>query len=157
MTTVHADSAMLQPPATEGAHSQKGSVLVEFSVILPILLVILFGVVSFSIALYNKTVLTNATRAGARAGVIFFEDRTNQDIIDKADSAAYNVFNNNLISFGSGISPSVSSVISGNPIDSLTTGDILTVTTSINYTGIFVIYDFSDFLISAETSMRIEP
>lgn len=147
MTTKCTNIAVIEPPPTKGAQTQKGSMLVEFAFILPILLVVLFGVVSFSIALYNKTVLTMAAREGARTGALFIVDRTDTDIINNATDAANRVLQNNLISFGSDINGTVTPGISG---------DTLTVTTSVNYTGAFIMLDFSDFLISARTSMRIE-
>ena len=49
---------------------EKGASAVEFAVILPVLVLILFGLVEFGILLYNKQVLTNASREGARAGIV---------------------------------------------------------------------------------------
>jgi len=49
---------------------EKGASAVEFAVILPLLVLILFGLVEFGILLYNKQVLTNASREGARAGIV---------------------------------------------------------------------------------------
>lgn len=49
---------------------QKGTSLVEFAIVLPFLLVVLFAIIEFSIALYDKAVLTNASREGARAGIV---------------------------------------------------------------------------------------
>ena len=47
----------------------RGAVLVEFVLILPFLLVLLFGCIEFGLIFYNKQVLTNASREGARAGI----------------------------------------------------------------------------------------
>ena len=80
MTTMRARSAMHQAKTTKHAQSQKGSVLVEFALILPLFLTLLFGVVTFSIALYDKTVLTMATREGARAGAKYVASPTNASI-----------------------------------------------------------------------------
>jgi len=44
--------------------------MVEFAFVLPILLLLLFGIIEFSIMLYDKAVLTNASREGARAGIV---------------------------------------------------------------------------------------
>jgi len=49
--------------------SQRGAAVVEFAIVLPLLLVILFGIVEFGLLFYNKQVLTNASREGARAGI----------------------------------------------------------------------------------------
>jgi hypothetical protein len=95
--------------------SQKGAALVEFAIVLPILLILVFGIIDFSILLYNKATITNASREGARTGIVFRADANGvtipvtstivQNIIEQrvwkylgqtaADSPA-----KNLISFG---------------------------------------------------------
>ena len=49
---------------------QYGSATVEMAVILPLLLLLVFGIAEFGIALYRQEVLTNASREGARAGIV---------------------------------------------------------------------------------------
>ena len=58
--------------------NQKGASAVEFAIILPLLLVLLFGIVEFSILFYNKAMITNASREGARAGIVFASDRLSE-------------------------------------------------------------------------------
>lgn len=50
--------------------SQQGTSTIEFALIIPILLLVLVGIVEFGIILYNKAVLTNACREGARFGIV---------------------------------------------------------------------------------------
>ena len=50
--------------------AQQGAAVVEFALILPLLLLLLIGVVDLSLALYDKSVITNASREGARAGIV---------------------------------------------------------------------------------------
>jgi Flp pilus assembly protein TadG len=50
--------------------SEKGAAIVEFAIILPLLLIITFGIIEFGIFLFNKQVITNASREGARAGIV---------------------------------------------------------------------------------------
>jgi Flp pilus assembly protein TadG len=50
--------------------SQRGAAVIEFALILPILLILLVGTIDASLALYDKTVITNASREGARAGIV---------------------------------------------------------------------------------------
>ena len=57
-----------RPPHSK--HSQHGAAVVEFALILPILLGLLIGGIDLSLALYDKTVITNASREGARAGIV---------------------------------------------------------------------------------------
>jgi hypothetical protein len=92
---------------------QSGAALVEFALILPLLLLLVFGIIEFSLLLYNKAVITNASREGARFGIVYspsrpdpldqstFDDRMAQqtaDIIDRAESYCGNY----LITFGDG-------------------------------------------------------
>jgi Flp pilus assembly protein TadG len=47
-------------------HNHKGAALLEFAIILPFLLVLVFGMIEFGLIVYNKQVITNASREGAR-------------------------------------------------------------------------------------------
>jgi Flp pilus assembly protein TadG len=47
-------------------HADKGAVAVEFALVLPILLVLLFGLIDFGLAYTAKSTLTHATREGVR-------------------------------------------------------------------------------------------
>ena len=147
MTPMRTDVGMLQGPTKAHAQSQKGSVLVEFALILPVFLVLLFGVISFSVALYNKTVLTMATREGARAGAKYVANRTNNITKSSATTAVTNACQNNLISFGTAMTPTIT--FNADPISD----NKLTVSASVNYTGLYVISDLS---ISAQSTMRLE-
>ena len=54
--------------------SQKGSAVLEMALVLPILLMLLFGVVEFGRVLMVKQAITNAAREGARAGAVDLND-----------------------------------------------------------------------------------
>jgi len=49
---------------------QKGAAAVEFALLLPVLVLITFGIIEFGLLMYNQQILTNASREGARAGVV---------------------------------------------------------------------------------------
>jgi len=51
--------------------NEKGSTVVEFAIILPLLLFLIFAIIEFGLLLYNKAMVTNAARAGARTGLVF--------------------------------------------------------------------------------------
>lgn len=59
-----------QGPRRRAAPSEGGAASVEFALLLPILLLMLLGTMDLGLALYNKSVLTNASREGARAGIV---------------------------------------------------------------------------------------
>ncbi|NTW46820.1 MAG: pilus assembly protein [Chlorobaculum sp.] len=145
MITMHADAAGLQAPAAKPVLSQKGNAMVEFALILPLFLLLLFGVIYFSVALYNKTVLAIATREGARAGAVYVAGTdTDAARTGSATTAATLVCQNRLVSFGDAMTASITSTISG---------DILTVTASGDYDAFYL---FPGFSISAQTRMRLE-
>lgn len=76
---------------------QRGASAVEFAIILPLLLVFLFGIIEFSIMFYDKAVITNASREGARAGIVFDEPRISATIIQ---NVVKDYAENRLITFG---------------------------------------------------------
>ncbi|MBI5441579.1 MAG: pilus assembly protein [Deltaproteobacteria bacterium] len=56
--------------AAPASRREKGAALVEFGLVLPLLLLILLGTIEFGLLLYNRQVLTNAAREGARFGIV---------------------------------------------------------------------------------------
>jgi Flp pilus assembly protein TadG len=50
--------------------NDQGVVAAEFALLLPVLLLLLFGTMEFGMVMYGREVVTNATREGARAGII---------------------------------------------------------------------------------------
>jgi hypothetical protein len=50
---------------------QRGAAMIEFAIVLPVLLILLIGTVEFSLLLYNKAMITNASREGARLGIVY--------------------------------------------------------------------------------------
>jgi len=51
-----------------GLRSERGSVSVEFAILVPVLLIIAFGIIDFGHAWYMKQTVTDASREGARYG-----------------------------------------------------------------------------------------
>src|SRR6185295_18126289 len=50
--------------------NERGAVAAEFALLLPVLLTILFGTIEFGMIMYGREVVTNASREGARAGIV---------------------------------------------------------------------------------------
>jgi Flp pilus assembly protein TadG len=50
--------------------NERGVAAAEFALLLPVLLTILFGIIEFGMIMYGREVVTNATREGARAGIV---------------------------------------------------------------------------------------
>lgn len=49
---------------------QRGAQVIEFALVLPFLLLLLFLIIDFGFLVYNKAVLTNASREAARHGTV---------------------------------------------------------------------------------------
>jgi Flp pilus assembly protein TadG len=54
---------------------EDGAAAVEFAILLPLLMLILFGIIEFGLVLYNQEVITNASREGARYGILIGSPR----------------------------------------------------------------------------------
>ncbi len=133
---------------------QKGVAAIEFAILFPLLLLIIFGIIEFSLYLYDKQVITNASREGARAGIVagHLDGPAIQNVVT-------NYVTSNLITFGTPNTP----VTAGFPPDgsmSMMRGDYLTVAVSYNY-EFLVLPNFVASLggvktIQAQTVMRVE-
>jgi Flp pilus assembly protein TadG len=81
----------------------KGASAVEFAIILPMLALLVFGIIELSFALYDKAMITNASREGARKGIVYRSPAiTNAEIT----SVVNNYLGTHLITFGGKRSPS---------------------------------------------------
>ncbi|MBB5402317.1 TadE/TadG family type IV pilus assembly protein [Paraburkholderia sp. BR13439] len=110
---------------------QKGVVAVETALVLPLLLLIVFGIVEFGLALYDQAVITNAAREGARAGIVLTSPRpTTTDIT----SVVTGYTSSYLISFAAkNPAPSVSVTNAGGSF-----GTALAVKVSYTFTGLLL-------------------
>jgi Flp pilus assembly protein TadG len=75
--------------------------MVEFAFILPLLVLIIFAIVDLSLALYDKAMITNASREGARAGIVYrFPAPTNAQLTTEIGTVVNNYLLNHLVTFG---------------------------------------------------------
>lgn len=116
-----------------GEKGQRGASAVEFAIILPLLVVLIFGIIEFGLLLYNKQVITNASREGARAGIVQDTPRVPFTTIE---SVVQTYASNHLVSFASGIvlpTVSVQNTTAGGH-QCVNFGDNLTVNVTYPYT-----------------------
>ena len=111
--------------------AQQGAAAVEFALVLPILLLVFFGMVELSLALYDKAILTNASREGARAGIVLSSPKMTDAQIR---AVVLNYTNGSLISLGTTTAPTVT-VVQSNPASF---PNALRVTVSYTYKGLGV-------------------
>lgn len=57
--------------------SDSGAAAIEFAIVAPLLFVLLFGIIEFGAILYNQSVITNASREGARYAATFYTNPAN--------------------------------------------------------------------------------
>ena len=50
--------------------NERGVAAAEFALLLPVLLMILLGTIEFGMIMYSRELITNASREGARAGIV---------------------------------------------------------------------------------------
>lgn len=134
--------------------SEKGASAVEFAIVLPVLVLLIAGIMEFSILLYDQAVITNASREGARAGIVHSEPNPLSDA--ELEAIVNNYCAGHLITFGAapGATTSVSRAGSGSP------GDPLTVSVNYHY-NFLVIPNFLSNLaggieLTGQTVMRME-
>jgi Flp pilus assembly protein TadG len=78
-------------------HDQKGVAAVEFAIVVPLLVVFIFGIIEFGLVFYNKAMITNASREAARAGIVF---RDPSATIAEIQTVVANYCNGMLVTFG---------------------------------------------------------
>ncbi len=132
--------------------NQRGATAVEFAIVFPLLILLLFGIIEFSVILYDKAMITNASREGARAGIV-------SQLVRVSDSQIQSVVDNYcrlyLISFKSGAAPVTTVARTGS-----TFGSELSVTVTYTYSFLalpqFVTGLVGPMNLTARTVMRME-
>jgi len=138
--------------------SEHGQTVIEFALILPLFLACLFGIIEFSLVMYDRAMVINASREGARAGVVFRADAVTGVYTPISDAEIQNVVTNylanHLVTFGSSnplsvqVAPRPSNI---SPVD---------VTVTYQYTFLVVprllMAGFNGIPLTAQTIMRSE-
>jgi len=62
--------------------TEHGAAAVEFALVLPLLLFVVFGIIEFGFLLYDKAVITNASREAARRACVYDSPGANAVITD---------------------------------------------------------------------------
>lgn len=118
----------------------RGVAAVELAIIAPLLLLILYGIINYSFLLYNKAVITNAAREGARWASIRSSSTVNNcssTTISTTDpcGVANNYASNHMISFAS-TRPTTRTTWTRSGGASYSSGELETITITYTYTGI---------------------
>ena len=127
---------------------QEGGSALELAIILPVMILIIFGIIEFGLILYNQQIITNASREGARAGIVARSPRLSSGEITNVVDA---YCSGNLVTFGSATSPNVSINNSGGT----SFGDDLAVQVTWRY-EFLVLPDYLGRDLLARTVMKYE-
>ncbi|MFP3563332.1 TadE/TadG family type IV pilus assembly protein [Paraburkholderia sp. SIMBA_030] len=108
-----------------------GSVSLEFAILLPFVIMVLVGIIDGNLMLYDKVAITNAARAGARAGTVL-----QVPPLTTSQIAAITTTNaqSNLVTNGNAALPVVTVTQPGGPIS----GSPLQVKVSYAYQGLML-------------------
>ena len=147
------------------SNHETGASAVEVAIILPLLLVLVFGIIEFSIILFNQAVITNASREAARQGILVGAPA--RTTVAEITQVVLDYSQESLITFGDGNPPTVNVAPTGpdctTPIAGTSVAnfsDCLIVTVSYQY-DFLVLPAFINALgdwkvLTAETTMRYE-
>ena len=132
--------------------NQKGASAVEFALIVPLLVLVIFGIIEFGLLLYNQQVITNASWEGARAGVVVGLDRSGNEHETISQNTATNYCSNHLVTFSDDSSP-----LSISTSGAASSGDDLTVTVSYLYDFLMLSnLGIGPVTLDAKTIMKLE-
>jgi Flp pilus assembly protein TadG len=133
-------------------HASRGAIALEFVLVFPFLMIVLFGIIDVSLLLCDKAVITNASREAARAGVVV---RVPQLTAAQISNVALNYMQNSLVTGGTATTPTVTVTSPGT-----SPGSPLTVTISYQYQGLVLGSAFSSLTgpvtVTAITVMNYE-
>ena len=126
---------------------QDGAAAVEFAIILPLFLLIVFGIVEWSLYLFNDHIITDASRRGARRGIVQASPKVPASEIQEE---VLRYTGDHLVTFGTPNTPNVEVSINAlsPPSNCTTFGDDLIVN---------VTYDYTFLLLPALTFGKVSP
>ena len=134
---------------------QAGNALMEFALVLPIMILIIVGIIDFSLLFYDKAVITNASREGARYGIVFRSPA--YATVTDVTTYTKTYCTNRLVSFAS---PKPVASVTVTPSSAAPkAGDTLTVTVSYTYTDLLLHHFIGHsalYNVSATTVMEYE-
>ncbi len=120
----------MKAPRPSLQRDEGGIAALEFVLMFPFLMMVLFGIIDVSMILSDKAVITNASREAARAGVVL---RTTPWSSAQIQAVALNYTQNNLVTGGT---PTAASAVAS--YASQTSGSPLTVTVTYTYQGLML-------------------
>jgi Flp pilus assembly protein TadG len=138
---------------------EDGAVIAEFALVMPMLVFLLFGMIEFGLVLFNKQVITNASREAARAGIVVDLDTGETNYDTYVADIAMDYCSNYLIDLGGNAIPQVQPTYTakgfGNELEVLVTYDYHFLVFG-ELAAIFGASEWSSVNLAARTVMRYE-
>ena len=132
---------------------EQGSTAVEFALTVVIVLLFVFGIIEFGVLVYDKHVLTNASREGARAGVVM---RTTRLTDENIEAVVSEFANNYMVSFRTAATLNTA-VLPAEPRDGMPFGTELVVTVTYPFNFLFLSnFGLGPYTLKAVTRMKME-
>jgi len=133
---------------------ERGAAALEFAIISVVLLMIVFGVIEFGILMFDKQVLTNASREGTRAGIVMRVPRLSDTDIEGIVEAHAQEY---MVSFGT--SSTLTTTVT--PVEASRVGNLFGTELKVTVTYPFDFLVLSGFglgpiTLTAETRMLME-
>jgi Flp pilus assembly protein TadG len=145
---------------TKIIRNKKGTTLVETAIIIMLLLTFIFGIIEFGLLLFDKQVLTNASREGARAGIVVGLGRSggnNAQYLTVSKNVASGFCADHLVTFGSGDLNVSASYNDQDGSGSPSRGDVLTVSLTYNYDFLVLsAFGIGPIPLNAVSGMKLE-
>ena len=133
-------------------NKETGIAAVEFALILPLLLIVVFGIINFGLIFFDYLMMTNAAREGARWASINAVSATCSTSANTTDPCGVaRTYMPNLISLATSTSPVVSYTNAG-----FSTGNLQTVTITYSFKGGIYLANLLDVPMSTKSVMYHE-
>ncbi len=136
---------------------EEGVVAMEFVILFPLLLLIVVGILEFGHLFYVRHTLTNASREGARAAVLYYPG---SDRIAWAQNQATTTVNNYLNpTNGSRRLPGITVTVPPPQVSGSATGNTVTVKVDATNAALIlgqIITGFNNIVVSGQTTMKLE-
>lgn len=119
----------------------RGAAAVELAILFPLLMAIFFSIMEWGFVVYNKAVLTNAAREGARTGIVLrtVAQRTAGADVAAAEARAVSYCNGALITMSGSNTCTATTTPSGGKVSGVGTLAV-TVNHTYNGTGLMALY-----------------
>lgn len=131
--------------------------MMEFALVLPIFLMLTFGIVEISLMIFNKAVITNASREGARAGIRYVPSNNYASVASKVISKVNSYCSGSLISLAG--SNTCNAIVTPNS-GAVTSFSPLVVKVNYQYQGLFLVpflkFSSNGIVLESSTTMYME-